>query len=420
MCPTGMSLFVCLAALPVALLAQQPAGSSSPITVGETFTWRSAVMEEDRRVQVALPESYGSTNVGYPVLYVLDGSSNVVHVTAAAQFLANARNRIPELIVVSIPNTNRNRDLTPGPGAAKFEKFLADELIPWVEKNYRTLPERVLVGHSLGGSFVTHVMLNRPELFRGYVAISAPLWRYDSLDRDERAGVARAAKAGASIALLVGEKENPNIRGSVRDFADRLKAAPSGTAPQSSFADMPDEDHNSIFHRAIYNSLEARYVDYRLPLFEDSTELKDLGGMKGVIQHYRQFWANRGIESSAPPNRLLAAGQIEINAGRDEQVVDAAVGFANAYPAVSRQLINAAGYGRLRRNDAPAAVAAFRKNAELFPDFPNMFDSLGDGLCRTSDLTAALSARREAVKVAERLNHSRLAEFKAKLEKPCG
>src|SRR5687767_5768926 len=57
-------------------LTQTP---GQPITVGETFVIPSALMGEDRRVMVSLPQSYGQTKSGYPVLFLLDGSSHIVH-----------------------------------------------------------------------------------------------------------------------------------------------------------------------------------------------------------------------------------------------------------------------------------------------------------------------------------------------------
>src|SRR6185436_20124886 len=152
----------------------------------------SAILDEDREVQISLPETYGRTAISYPVLFLLDGGSHLLHASATARFLASARNRIPEMIVVAIPNRNRNRDMTPGPGAATFERVLAEEIIPWVERNYRAAPERILVGHSLSASFAVHTLLNRPDLFRAYVAASAPLWRYQDFDAEVRAGLPRA------------------------------------------------------------------------------------------------------------------------------------------------------------------------------------------------------------------------------------
>src|SRR5262245_36697890 len=160
--------------------SQTPGPGAPPpaFSEGESRSVRSVLLGEDRRLLVALPESYERTTTRYPVLYLLDGSSNIMHVTGIVRFLANARNRIPEMIVVAIPNTNRNRDLTPGIGAVLFERVLAEELMPWIDRTYRTSSERVLVGHSLGGSFTTHVFLNRPEVRLAREANSSRLGSY--------------------------------------------------------------------------------------------------------------------------------------------------------------------------------------------------------------------------------------------------
>src|SRR6185436_14498576 len=110
--------------------------ASRPLTFGEVRSLHSTILNEDRELQITLPDSYGRTAVSYPVLFLLDGSSHVLHATATTRFLASARSRIPEMIVVVVPNTNRNRDMTPGSGASTFQRVLAEEIIPWVERNF--------------------------------------------------------------------------------------------------------------------------------------------------------------------------------------------------------------------------------------------------------------------------------------------
>jgi uncharacterized protein len=392
---------------------------SQPITVGETFVIPSAVMREDRRVMISLPESYGRTSSAYPVLFLLDGSSHIVHGGALVQYLVTARNRIPEMIVVALPNTNRNRDMTPGPGAIQFQKYLAEELIPWVEQKYRTVPERVVFGHSLSASFVVHTLLNHPALFSGYIAASAPLWRYDSLARDMRLGLARAAQAGAAIYLTVGELETENIRGGVQTFADALRAAPASQAPVSTFSILPDEDHNSTPHRSLYNALESRYRSYRLPLFLTLAELDSIGGVEGMQRHYRLFGKRFRYPALPPPNRVVTAAEILTDTGRFDEVMTLAATYARDYPRIAEQIVNAAGYAQLRRGRLAEGLATLSRNAAMFPDSPNVHDSLGDARCLNGDEKGALESRRNAVRAAERASHPRLPSYQAKLTKPC-
>src|SRR5215510_16420973 len=98
--------------------------------------------------------------------------------------------QLPPLIVVGIRNTDRNHDFTPAPaagfetppeaqrpgGAAAFLSFMSDELVPWIDRSYRTAPLRVLVGHSLGGLFALYTIGQRPELFTGYVIMEPSAW----------------------------------------------------------------------------------------------------------------------------------------------------------------------------------------------------------------------------------------------------
>lgn len=82
---------------------------------------------------------------------------------------------------------SRVRDLTPitdgtwrkykTGGAPKYLKFFEDEVIPYIEENYRSNPtKRILSGHSLGGSFGAWVLLTKPELFSSYILTSPSLW----------------------------------------------------------------------------------------------------------------------------------------------------------------------------------------------------------------------------------------------------
>ncbi|MBW3672357.1 MAG: diguanylate cyclase [Acidobacteria bacterium] len=79
--------------------------------IAETLT--SSILQEERPILIHLPTGYDrDSDQRYPVIYVLDGSSRDYPTAEAAGVLARAR-VIPHAIVVGIPNTNRNRDLTP-------------------------------------------------------------------------------------------------------------------------------------------------------------------------------------------------------------------------------------------------------------------------------------------------------------------
>lgn len=160
-------------------------------------TLRSGVLNEERQLIIHLPESYdGEPARRYPVIYVLDGTSQDNHTASSAALMARIR-LMPEIIVVGLPNVSgfgRQRDYTPpfmvqdldeadSPMGAgdRFIAFLKSELIPHLDRQYRTTGTRMLAGHSRGGLLVVYSLIADPPLFQARFAHSPALWRDDTI-----------------------------------------------------------------------------------------------------------------------------------------------------------------------------------------------------------------------------------------------
>src|SRR4051812_12979752 len=82
-------------------------------TLGVARTMKSAILGEDRRILIHLPAGYDTSGKSYPVLYLLDGTEAfLLEMIAITNRLRNDRNG-PEMIIVAIENTNRDRDMMP-------------------------------------------------------------------------------------------------------------------------------------------------------------------------------------------------------------------------------------------------------------------------------------------------------------------
>ena len=209
----------------------------------EKKTLESKALGEERRYLVAVPESYADkTEQRYPVVYVLDGAAQAVHTAQTAAKLSR-EGVMPEVIVIAIPNVSggRERDYTP-PGlrqdheradspegrADVFLAFLRDELIPTVERAYRTTGPRTIAGNSRGGLFVLYSLMAEPALFDARLVHSAPVWREDdALVKRVDAFLAGAPAMQGHLFLSVGGAETENIRGG----AERLAAVLAKKAP---------------------------------------------------------------------------------------------------------------------------------------------------------------------------------------------
>ena len=88
---------------------------------------------------------------------------------------------MPEVILVMIENTHRNRDMMPTntgffknePGAEKFKQFIEDELFLHMSSSYRITDERILRGQSVSSIFTLYCFLTSPDSFDSYIASSA-------------------------------------------------------------------------------------------------------------------------------------------------------------------------------------------------------------------------------------------------------
>jgi predicted alpha/beta superfamily hydrolase len=246
-------------ALPGGTQAQVP----EPVTIASSYTLKSRVLGQTRRINVYLPPDYAQGTRRYPVLYLLDGGirEDFLHIAGIASLAADFRN-IREFIVVGIEGIDRYHDLvypssvdserqrlpTSG-GSALFRSFLGTELEPFVMRQFRITDETVLMGESAAGMFVTETLLKQPELFSGYIAVSPMLW-WDgqSLARSAAALLEKPFPPHRRLYLTVADEG-----GDMRQGVDLLVEALKAHAPQDldwSFVPMEQESHGTTFHPA--------------------------------------------------------------------------------------------------------------------------------------------------------------------------
>jgi len=190
-----MKKIICYPGILLLLVSAQAALASTKDSSIQT-TLHSTSLNEERRIIIHYPRDYfNDTTRKFPVMYVLDGTSQDQHTADKMDILSSA-GLIPQGIVIGIPNTrgNRNRDYTPpfmrvnvdDPAspfgqADKFLLFVQNELIPFIDSNYRTSGYRTISGNSAGGLFVLYTLLENPGLFQARFCYSTPVWRFDNL-----------------------------------------------------------------------------------------------------------------------------------------------------------------------------------------------------------------------------------------------
>ena len=208
----------------------------------------SQIWGESRYYWVHPPSSYFDKSIQpmkYPVLYVLDGSSQDKHLAQKYHILA-AVGCAPETIIVGLPNVSgkgRQRDYTPpfmrmdideadspmGEGDV-FLNFMETELFPMIEENYATSGIRSLAGNSRGGLLVIYSLLYKPELFQGRLAFSPALWRDElAICKEASLQLPLQTRDGRSFLFMsLGEEENTKMKDGFTEMRKVLedKASP--------------------------------------------------------------------------------------------------------------------------------------------------------------------------------------------------
>ena len=266
---------------------------STTSTGFQTKTFYSKILGEKRKINIQLPARMNQFD-NYPVIYLLDGEAHTQMVAGQVQYLSESYKIIPNVIVVAIQNTDRMRDLTPSKdtnvknsgGGEKFIQFIKQELMPYVDSNYHPAPYNILSGHSLGALMAIYCLVNHPDYFNAYIAIS-PSFQWDK----------------KSLLLEAAQKLNSNnLQNKILFFSDAnedsafhqnqiefekilLQKNINGLKHKRAF--YPEETHISEPVKAFYDGIRWIYPNWHLN-YNNSAFRKTMSA-KIIKDHYQQL-----------------------------------------------------------------------------------------------------------------------------------
>lgn len=229
-----------------------------------------------REVSISLPNNYYKSEETFPVLYMLDGYFKMAAGTVG--FLSEEAGLIPPMIVVTIENTDRMRDMSPtnsltswdgkqydefktSGGADNFLNFIGKELMPAINLKYRTSGENTLVGHSLCGLTVLYALQNYPELFKNYVAIDPSYWWDGELIlKKENIEKLRDLKSGKNLYINLSQHHPDNLQEEkgAKKFVKILTDEKFKNLNWN-FSHLKNEAHHTMLLRSLYEAMEFIY-----------------------------------------------------------------------------------------------------------------------------------------------------------------
>jgi len=275
-------------------------GGREPITLGHSETFRSAILTEDRRIEISLPIGFETSEETYPLVVVLDGGDLFLSVVASTKVLTP--NYFPEMVIVGVPNTNRNRDLdvtgAEGSDSDAFQAFLENELIPYLVRQYRASGYRVLMGHSLAGLFSLHASLRHPTIYDASISTSPSLPYEGALAKIEEAldRPDPTALTDHFVYMSAGGEEPAVLQDRISDVERRLAELDiNGLVCETDVF----EGEGHFPNKGFYQGLRSAFGDWGIP-----TEWFVTGTLDQLEEHYQRAAAKYGA-APRPPSDLI-------------------------------------------------------------------------------------------------------------------
>lgn len=280
-------------------------GFGAQFDTSQRITLDSTILQEKRTLQILLPENYQTnTSSTYPVTYLLDGDFNFHGVSGMLDMLSNKSELIPNVILVAIADNGTekyreymtpNNSNSPGRGSAGaadiFLNYLNNEVQPYINSHYRTAEHSTLVGHSVGGLFVLNSLLNAPESFKNYVAVSPSVWVSDNaIVSQANKLLGKTQHSPVSLYLSLGDEMQMHQY----DFIHELDAKPIPNLNWH-FQHYPDENHGSVILIALRDSLKHIFKGWHV-----SERILERNTPSATLDHYLTIQKELKIKQPIP------------------------------------------------------------------------------------------------------------------------
>jgi len=230
-------------------------------------TFRSIKLDQNRDLKIQLPRNYEKNeDKTYPVIIVLDGDHLFEPVAGNVDYFSYWED-MPESIVVGVlQRKTREEDcrydlasyLPEGKGAEFFE-FIGQELLPYVNDNFRTAELQMIVGHDLTSNFINYFLFKENPIFQAYINLSPEL----APPMEERIfNVLNSARSDVWYYLATATNDAENIKKNLITVNEKLSTIENPEVNYF-FDNFDESSHYTLVGRAIPKALETIFEMYR-------------------------------------------------------------------------------------------------------------------------------------------------------------
>lgn len=342
-----------------------PLAAQIPATL--THQLESRNVGETREVFVSLPDNYAESGQRYPVVYLMDGEMNFNSGLIGGFRHAAQMGEMPEFIIVGIKNTNRSKDIFPteitypngskdGGRADQYLDFIREELVPHIEKTYRTEGFRILYGTSNTGFTAVYALFRNPALANAYIAASATL--SVSPFQGERDKLIRDFKGGnRKLFLVMGEHDFPTVVSLNGSLKEKIaSSAPAGLSCRLSV--IPHGEH--VPANSLLEGMRNLFDGWKIT--QGLTE----GNFAETRAQVESRLAKFGIAGKLPEEALKDLGSTLLGEKKPSKAIDVFQYRVDTYPRSAQAHVDL-GEAYIQKGDAEQARECFKQALILAP-----------------------------------------------------
>ncbi|NQZ09234.1 MAG: hypothetical protein HRT35_18910 [Algicola sp.] len=332
------------------------------------------MLKQKASINIALPSSYqASTNKRYPVYYKIGTDGGFATAVGTLRALSHAREYpMPETILVSLTTATAVSIIERGVKSEDFINFLAIDVIPYIDKHYRTQPFRIVSSGERFGMAPLYALIHKPELFHAYFTISPWITDESGLLSDFEAFL----------------KENKNIS------AFLWLSSGKGLREASNYKKLVE----------ILQQHAPKTLDWKSAEFNQNTNMSQ--GLLSLPTALETLFADMYLEKDSP---TAQAGAKSIQSYY-QQLSKNKYGFAVS----AERTLSDIGYALLRENKVKEATEVFQINLKDYPDSPHVYTAMAWAYKVDDNWAAALPMQKTAYELALQQN-SEFKDFYKKL-----
>ena len=338
-------------------------------------------------------------------MVLLDGDYNFHYVTGLIELMSNVSGKMPECIVVGISDKGTakyRKNCTPneiagkGGNADNFMSFITNELKPFISSKYRTVNYNMIIGHSMGGLFVTNYFLKKQDDFNVFIAIDPALWvgEYEIINR---ADSIYENKNSLSPLFYISSSNAPEM--GIDKYISVLEKHFPNKKKWKHF-NLQNENHNSVGLPTIKNSFEDIFYNWGI----SKKQFMEFKSANEVIDHYKKLSNEYSLTASIHPSFLGNIIYYYFNHNKKEDLLILESGIKEHFPGSLEEFYNQIALNYFENEEYQKAIENYTKSIAYNSSSFSAYDGIAKVYLAQGEYDSAILNNKKSIELAKTCN----------------